>query len=349
MADYGRPVQFGLFLSPRSDWIDNSYALAEIADHALDFIAVQDHPYQRRFLDAWAFMSALLMRTERVRVGPDVANVPLRQPAAMAKMAASLHILSGGRVELALGAGAFWEPIVAMGGPRRSPKDAARALREAVEVTRLMWSRKRAISYDGEFYHLKSLHPGPAPAHDMQVWLGVGGPKLLRYLGGHADSWIPSNSHFPPDKLPDMHSQIDAGAVEAGRDSRTVARVYNVFGRVSDAPSDEPFGGTVEQWTDTLTTLLVETGMDSFIFATQDDDIETVGCGLPKMLTMPPRIPGGGGRVTTRRTPSNRFRPERCRSGSIQRCLAGLSWRASRARDAEANTAGYRRYWPGPG
>lgn len=276
MADYGRVVQFGVFITPRSDRLDNGLALAALADESLDFIGVQDHPYQRRFLDAWAFMSNLLLRTERVRVVPDVANVPLREPAVMAKMAASLDVLSGGRMELALGAGAFWDPIVAMGGPRRSPRQAAQALREAVEVTRLMWSGERAVSYDGEFYRLKGLHPGPRPVHDMQVWLGVGGPKLLRYLGGHADGWIPSNSYFPPDVLPPMQRQIDAGALEAGRDPAEIARVYNVFGRIVDVPTDERFNGTVEQWVETLVGLVVETGMDTFIFAAPDDDVDQV-------------------------------------------------------------------------
>jgi alkanesulfonate monooxygenase SsuD/methylene tetrahydromethanopterin reductase-like flavin-dependent oxidoreductase (luciferase family) len=273
MTDYGRTLQFGVFITPRADTLDNSYALAELADESMDFIAVQDHPYQPRFLDAWAFMASMLARTQRVRMVPDVANVPLHNPAVMAKMAASLDVMSGGRMELALGAGAFWDPIVAMGGPRRTPRQAAQALREAVEVTRLMWSGRRAVGHDGAFYTVKGLHPGPQPAHNMQIWLGVGGPRLLRYLGGHADGWIPSNTYFAPDKLPDMHRHIDAGATEAGRDPASIVRAYNVFGEITDTRGDAPFTGTVEQWADTLTSLAVETGMDTFIFAAPDDDI----------------------------------------------------------------------------
>src|SRR5215207_5606651 len=122
MTDYGRDVQFGVFITPGTDLLDNSYALAELADESLDFIGVQDHSYQPRFLDAWAFMSTLLARTKRVRVLPDVANLALHNPAVMAKAAASLDVISNGRMELALGAGAFWDAIAAMGGPRRSPK-----------------------------------------------------------------------------------------------------------------------------------------------------------------------------------------------------------------------------------
>jgi alkanesulfonate monooxygenase SsuD/methylene tetrahydromethanopterin reductase-like flavin-dependent oxidoreductase (luciferase family) len=86
----------------------------------LDLIGIQDHPYQRRFLDTFALIGDLLARTERLRFFPDVANLPLRQPAMLAKAGASLDVMSGGRFELGLGAGAFWEAIAAMGGPARS-------------------------------------------------------------------------------------------------------------------------------------------------------------------------------------------------------------------------------------
>jgi hypothetical protein len=107
----------------------------------------------------------------------------------------------------------------------------------------------------------------------MQIWLGVGGPRLLRYLGGHADGWMPSNIYFSPDKLPDMHRHIDAGALLAGRDPATIVRAYNVFGEITAVRGVLPFTETVEQWADTLTSLAVETGMDTFIFAAPHDDV----------------------------------------------------------------------------
>lgn len=272
MTDYGRPLRFGVFVTPDVGLLENSLELARIADKHLDYLAVQDYPYQRRFLDAWAFMSHMLLVTERVRVLPDVANVALRNPAVLAKTAASLNVLSGGRVELALGAGAFRDPIVAMGGPRRTPKQAAAALREAVEISRLMWSGQRAVWFDGEFSSLKGLHPGPRPAHPMQIWLGVGGSPLLRYVGSHADGWLPSNTYFEPDKLPGMQAKIDAGAVAAGREPGDIVRAYNVFGEIDDTESDREFHGTVAQWVDTLTDLAIEVGIDTFIFAAPDDD-----------------------------------------------------------------------------
>lgn len=272
MTDYGRPLQFGLFVTPRADMLDNTLALAALADQHLDFIAVQDHPYQAKFVDSWALMATVLARTQRVKVIPDVASLPLRPPAVLAKTAASLDVISGGRFELALGAGAFWQAIAAMGGPNRTPGEAAQALEEAVEVIRLMWSDQRSVRFQGEHYRLSGVHPGPPPAHDIQIWLGVGGPRMLRFLGAKADGWVPSNSYFPPDKLPAMQRRIDDAALAAGRNPSAIVRAYNIFGAVTRAGDAEAFRGSVPQWTDELTALSVETGMDTFLLGTADDD-----------------------------------------------------------------------------
>src|SRR5918992_4374635 len=122
MADYGRELEFGVNIDPGAAHLDTARELARQADATgLDLLAVQDHPYQYRFLDTWMLMATLLASTERVRVFPDVASLPLRGPAMIAKQAASLDVLSGGRFELGLGAGGFWDATAAMGGPRREP------------------------------------------------------------------------------------------------------------------------------------------------------------------------------------------------------------------------------------
>ncbi len=76
---YGRPLEFGLSIVPASAEIDVARSLARRADElGLDLIGIQDHPYQRRFLDTWSLLADLLARTEQIRVFPDVANLPLR-------------------------------------------------------------------------------------------------------------------------------------------------------------------------------------------------------------------------------------------------------------------------------
>jgi alkanesulfonate monooxygenase SsuD/methylene tetrahydromethanopterin reductase-like flavin-dependent oxidoreductase (luciferase family) len=159
VADYGRALEFGIFPSPDATAFDQILAMARIADETgLDLIGVQDHPYQRRFLDTWMLMATILARTQRVRVFPDVANLPLRPPAMIAKAAASLDVMSGGRFELGLGAGAFWEAVQAMGGQRRSPGEAVSAVEEAIAVIRLMWSEERSVRYAGKHYRWLALN-----------------------------------------------------------------------------------------------------------------------------------------------------------------------------------------------
>jgi len=275
MPDYGQPLQFGYFLIPDAADIPGIMRLArQVDDLGFDLIGIQDHPYQRRFLDTWTLMAAILAQTRRVRVFPDVASLPLRPPAVLAKAAASLDLLSVGRFELGLGAGAFWDAIVAMGGPRRRPREALAALEEAITVLRLMWSDQRGVRFTGQYYSLAGVHPGPQPAHPISIWIGATGPKMLDLIGRQADGWIPSSSYVTPERLPALQRIIDEGIQNAGRAPASVRRIYNVMGHISDGPSSGSLDGPVEQWVDELTALSLEQGMDTYIFAPSGDPVE---------------------------------------------------------------------------
>src|SRR3954469_4640285 len=115
--DYDHNLQFGIFPVPRADSLQEIRRVVRAADDGgLDLVGIQDHPYQRRFLDTWALMAWVLAETNRITVFPAVANLPLRPARMLAKASASLDVMSGGRFELGLGAGAFWEGVQAMGG-----------------------------------------------------------------------------------------------------------------------------------------------------------------------------------------------------------------------------------------
>jgi len=266
MPDYGRPLEFGVSIEPLADPPAFAARVAKAADRSgLDLVGIQDHPYQRRFLDTWTLISSLVPVTERVRFFPDVANLPLRPPAMLAKAAASLDVISGGRVEVGLGAGAFWDAVVGMGGPRRSPGEAFRSTEEAIDVMRLVWSGERSLRFDGEFYSLRGMRPGPPPAHDVGIWVGAYGPRMLGLIGRKADGWVPSLGFSPPERLPEMHRRIDGGAAEAGRDPSEIKRVYNVSGNIG--PEGEgPLEGPAGKWVETLTGFVLEDGMDSFVY-----------------------------------------------------------------------------------
>jgi alkanesulfonate monooxygenase SsuD/methylene tetrahydromethanopterin reductase-like flavin-dependent oxidoreductase (luciferase family) len=264
--DYGRELQFGFFLTPDAAGYPEVVHLAQSCDGlGLDLIGIQDHPYQSRFLDTWTLLANLAGQTSRVRFFPDVANLPLRPPAMLAKAAASLDLLSGGRLELGLGAGASWEAIRAMGGPARSPSEAVDALEEAISVIRLLWSGQRGLRFEGKFYSLHGVHSGPKPAHTIRLWIGAYGPRMLDLTGRLGDGWVPSSPYAPPAKLKEMQERIDEAAENAGREPASIQRLYNVMGQISDGPSAGFLNGPVDQWVDELTLLTLDYGMDTYI------------------------------------------------------------------------------------
>jgi alkanesulfonate monooxygenase SsuD/methylene tetrahydromethanopterin reductase-like flavin-dependent oxidoreductase (luciferase family) len=161
---------------------------------------------------------------------PDVINLPLRQPAVLAKAAASLDVLSGGRVELGLGAGAFWEGVEAMGGPRRTPGESVDALEEAMRVMRSFLDMDASVRVDGEHYRAAGARPGPAPLHRIGLWVGAYQPRMLRLTGRLGDGWLPSvgGSYLAEEDVPPRQAAIDEAARRAGRDPGDIVRAANV-------------------------------------------------------------------------------------------------------------------------
>jgi alkanesulfonate monooxygenase SsuD/methylene tetrahydromethanopterin reductase-like flavin-dependent oxidoreductase (luciferase family) len=264
--------EFGLSLVPT--WADPGQALrlARLADdNGYDLVGVQDHPYQWRFFDTWTLIACLAGQTSRVRFFPDVASLPMRAPAVLAKSAASLDVLTGGRIELGLGAGAFWEAIEAMGGERRSPGEALRATEEAIDVIRMIWSGERGRRYQGKFYRLAGVNTGPTPAHPIGIWVGANGPRMLDLIGRKADGWVPSmRPGVTGEHLVGGIRIIQDASTQAGRDPGSIRRVLNVGGAI-ESRRGEDFVGPASYWVDQLTGL-VEVGMDAFVFWPAHDE-----------------------------------------------------------------------------
>ena len=191
--DYGQPLRFGVFVIPHVLAGKRPLEIAQVADElGYDLVAVQDHPYQSSFYETWTLLTAMAMRTERITVFPDVANMRLREPALLAKAAASLDRLSDGRVELGLGAGGNSEAVIAFGGPELTAGQAVFGLEEAIQVIRMIWSAGRNLHYDGRYHSLRGANAGPPPAHPIGSWLGAYKPRMLESTGRLADGWVPS-------------------------------------------------------------------------------------------------------------------------------------------------------------
>jgi alkanesulfonate monooxygenase SsuD/methylene tetrahydromethanopterin reductase-like flavin-dependent oxidoreductase (luciferase family) len=271
MVDYGHEIQFGLFITPTADRVHDVLALAEQAESlGLDLLAIQDHPYQRRFLDTWTLLSAIGGRTSSIRLCPDVASLPLRPPLMLAKAAASLDVLTNGRLELGLGTGAFWDAIAGAGGPRRTPKEAVDALVEAIAILRGMWAGG-PFSFAGEHYAVPGIKAGPVPPHPIAIWLGAYKPRMLRIVGRLADGWLPSLGQLRPTDLAPLNAQIDEAARAAGRSPVSVRRLCNVFGRFGSGR--ELLQGSPADWSEQLADLALGFGMSTFILGTDEEDV----------------------------------------------------------------------------
>ncbi len=272
MANYGHTLQFGTFITPGNADPAATVDLAKQSEAlGYDLVTFQDHPYQPAFLDTWTLLSWVAGQTERIHLAANVLNLPLRPPAVLARSAASLDLLSGGRHELALGAGAFWPAIAGMGGPRHTPGEAVEALEEAIDIIRGIWDtgETRALRLDGEHYRIAGAQRGPTPAHDIPIWLGALKPRMLRLIGRKADGWLPSIGRIQPEDLSGANRIIDEAAREAGRDPREIRRLVNVSGTFSTVRGGF-LQGPGEQWVSDLLPLVVNDGVGTIILMTDD-------------------------------------------------------------------------------
>ncbi|MGI5152857.1 LLM class flavin-dependent oxidoreductase [Plantactinospora sp. CA-294935] len=278
MTDYGHDLLFGTFVTPAAGSAQHVVDLAITADRAgLDLVTFQDHPYQPAYLDTWTLLSYVAARTERVRLSGNVLSLPLRPPAVLARAAASLDVLSGGRFELGIGAGAFWDGIAAMGGRRLSAGQGVVALGEAIAIIRDLWDTEArgVLRHDGRYYTAAGAKRGPRPVHDIRIWVGAYKPKMLALTGAVGDGWLPTVEYLPRgvDSLPEHNARIDEAAVGAGRSPAEVRRLLNVM-NVEFSPTGRGLlTGPPAQWVEQLADLTLTHGVTAFLIGGDDHGI----------------------------------------------------------------------------
>lgn len=231
MPDYGHHLEFGTFLTPSSERPEKVVDLAVATEDAgLDLATFQDHPYQPGHLDAWTLLSWVAARTSTLRVAGNVLNAPLRQPAVLARQVAALDRLSGGRVDVGLGAGGFWDAIEAMGAERLSPGESIEALEESIDIMRAIWDtgERGGVRIEGRHRRAVGAKRGPSLTREVPIWLGGYKPRMLRLIGRTADGWLPSAPYLQEGDLERGNEIIDAAATRAGRDPREITRILNI-------------------------------------------------------------------------------------------------------------------------
>ena len=267
MTDYGHPITFGLSLIPSVDLLRETRELAQAADAAgLEYLGIQDHAYNPEFLDVWTLISYLAAETERISFFPDVADLQLRPPTILAKSAASLSVLTGGRIILGVGGGASADGIAAMGGTRRGTSEMIEFTDEALQLMRTALGGGLVESRVGQ-HTVEGYQAGPVPPAPVPLWLGSNGPRMLAVTGRASDGWVsPLSTYVGPAAVPSRQQLIDDAARSAGREPAEVRRIYNVVGAIGPARRGPGLIGDVDAWVAAVTGWSVDLGFDTFIF-----------------------------------------------------------------------------------
>jgi alkanesulfonate monooxygenase SsuD/methylene tetrahydromethanopterin reductase-like flavin-dependent oxidoreductase (luciferase family) len=236
MPDYNHPLRFGSFITPRNQPPHHPVDLAMFSEElGLDLVTFQDHPYQAVLHDTWTLLTWVAARTSRIHVSGNVLNLPLRQPAVLARAMASLDLLSEGRAELGIGTGGFFDAIASMGAPLLTPPDAVSGLDEALDIIRGTWdfANRSPLRVDGRFHRVDGAQRGPAPAHRIPIWVGAYKPRMQKIIGRKGDGWLPSLPWMQPGDIAKGNQNIDESARLAGRDPREIVRMMNIVPPVS--------------------------------------------------------------------------------------------------------------------
>jgi F420-dependent oxidoreductase-like protein len=235
-SDGRHPVRIGLKLRPERYAIDVQRQVWLLGDDAgFDHIWSYDHlvavgaDVNAPIFEGWSLVAAMAEGTRRARIGLLVTGNQYRHPSLLAKMATTVDHLSGGRLELGIGAG--WnEPEFAMLGlPYPSTADRIRALDEACTVMKRLWTHERA-NYAGRYYQLRDAiaEPKPIQRPHPPIWIGGSGPRrTLRVVARHADVWNTNGKTLEEDvrssRLLDEHCHV------IGREPFTVRRSAQLF------------------------------------------------------------------------------------------------------------------------
>ncbi|WP_338887967.1 LLM class flavin-dependent oxidoreductase [Rhodococcus sovatensis] len=258
MPDYGRPLRFGSFISPVSQPPRRPVDLAVLSeDLGLDLVTFQDHPYQAALHDTWTLLTWVAARTSHIHVAGNVLNLPLRQPAVLARALASLDLLSDGRAELGIGSGGYFDAMASMGAPLLTPAEAVSGLDEALDIVRGIWDVEAttALRVEGRFHRVDGVQRGPATARRIPIWVGAYKPRMQRMIGRKGDGWLPSLPWLQPGGVAEGNRIIDDSARRAGRDPGDIARLLNIVPPVS-----------AEQ----MARLAIEDGVSTFILGSDD-------------------------------------------------------------------------------
>ena len=223
------PLRFGLKASGQSITIEQLRACWRIAeeagfDHLWDFdhlASIGPNGPDRPIYEGWALQAAMAEATKRVRIGCLVTGNTYRHPVVLAKLAVTVDHLSGGRLEL--GIGAAWAEIEHQMYGIEGLDHRVGRLSESLQIIKSLFTQERT-DFDGRYYQLKDAIANPKPLQKPHppIWIGAQGETTLRLTARHADVWNISGGD--PAFVKDLIAKFDETCGAVGRDPQEVRR-----------------------------------------------------------------------------------------------------------------------------
>ena len=237
-------MRFGIFTSMgMQTWSGVLDLWKHLEATGWDVACVTDHfmpntpEKEGAMLESWSTLSALAALVPRMRVGTIVLGNTYRHPAVVAKMAAQVDIISGGRLLLGLGAGWQQNEHEAYGIPFYTMRERLERLDEACEVITSLWKNKRS-TFKGRYYQLDDapLDPKPVQSPHPELMIGGGGEKVtLKIVAKHADHW---NVWGGPQVLSRKGKILDGHCAAVKRDPKSIRRSVNMALHITDKKED---------------------------------------------------------------------------------------------------------------
>jgi len=234
------PLRFHVLLLPNVGWDELRARVVRLEKLGLEVAALADHfvdwtnPVAPWF-ESWTALAALAEATRSIRLATFVTQIPLRNPAMLARQVLTLDHISQGRIELGLGTGLTIDPSYAMAGlPNWEPGERVDRFAEYVDlVGRLL--AKEVTTYEGRFYQVDSAIMNPRPLQSPRPPLLVAalGPRMMLLTARYADIW--NSLSFQPsfaEQLAETRARgaaIDTACAAIGRDPSTLRRSYTMF------------------------------------------------------------------------------------------------------------------------
>jgi alkanesulfonate monooxygenase SsuD/methylene tetrahydromethanopterin reductase-like flavin-dependent oxidoreductase (luciferase family) len=239
-------LRFQVIILPNAPWDEVLRRFTYVENLGFDLATTADHFVDWKnpavpWLEAWTVLAGVAGRTTRIRLATYVSQIPLRNPAMLARQALTVDHISGGRLEVGLGTGLTIDPAYDMIGiPNWEPRERVARFREYVEIVDRLLSNETS-SYEGQYYRIKdaAMNPRPLQRPRPPIAIAALAPVMLRHAARYADNW---NSLSFADSFAkqlaetaERIARIDEACAAIGRDPESLRRSYLMFDAASRA------------------------------------------------------------------------------------------------------------------